>query len=65
MKKIKIGIFGLSRGFNNRKAIMLNDAEIVAICDKKKRFRDRAVAELGDGIKIYLPARTALCLVKK
>jgi len=53
MKKIRIGIFGLSRGFNNRKAIMLNDAEIVAICDKKKRFRDRAARELGNDVKVF------------
>ncbi len=53
MKKIRVGIFGLSRGFNNRKAIMLNDAEIVAICDKKKRFRDRAVEELGSDVKVF------------
>ena len=29
MKKIKIGIFGLYRGYNNAKSIMLNDGEIV------------------------------------
>ena len=51
-KKIRIGIFGLGRGLNNAKAIMLNNAEIVAVCDKKRRLREKAREQLGD-VAVY------------
>lgn len=53
MKKIRVGIFGLSRGLNNAKSIILNGGEIVAVCDKKKRFRDRAAQQFGNDVKIF------------
>lgn len=48
MKKVRIGIFGLSRGYTNAKSIMLNDGEIVAICDKRQSRIKRAKETLGD-----------------
>lgn len=47
-KKIRIGIFGLGRGLNNAKSMLLNGAEIVAVCDIKHRLRDKAKEQLGD-----------------
>ena len=48
MKKIKIGIFGLRRGLDNAKSIMLNDAEIAAICDKYEDRVQAAKEKIGD-----------------
>ena len=48
MKKIRIGLFGLRRGFDNAKSIMLNNGEIVAVCDKYESRIAKAREKLGD-----------------
>ena len=48
MKKVRIGIFGLRRGLDNAKSIMLNDGEIVAVCDKRESRIQDARNLLGD-----------------
>ncbi len=52
MKTIKVGIFGANRGYDNAKSIMLNDAEIVAICDKKEDLLKRAQDKIP-GVKVF------------
>ena len=43
MKKIKIGVFGLGRGFSHLDSILLNNGEIVAICDiNPERLKETA-----------------------
>lgn len=38
MSKLRIGIFGLNRGYYYISSILWSGAEVVAICDKDKRF---------------------------
>jgi len=47
MERIRVGIFGCNRGLALMKNIMANDGEIVAICDKEKKWRDEAIKALG------------------
>ncbi len=53
MKTIKLGIFGANRGMNFADHIMLNNAEVVAVCDKDERFLNKAKAKLGDSVAYY------------
>ncbi len=48
MKNVRIGIFGLNRGYDNLDPILVNGGEVVAICDKKQELLDRASKKLGD-----------------
>ncbi len=48
MKRIRMGIFGLNRGLDNATAILLNNIEIVAVCDCKEERRKNAAEKLGD-----------------
>lgn len=52
MKSIKIGIFGLSRGYDNVDSILLNNAEIVAGCDQSEELRERMKQKLPN-IALY------------
>jgi len=52
-KKINFGIFGLRRGADFYKAILLNDGNIVAICDREEKKRENAKKELGKDVAIY------------
>ena len=53
MKKIRIGIFGAGRGKYLAKAFMLAGADIVALCDFNSERLEKALGELGNGIKSY------------
>ena len=48
MKKIKVGIFGCNRGITLMRNILLNGGEVVAICDKEQKCRDKALGVLED-----------------
>lgn len=52
MRKIKIGVFGLSRGATQSVSILQNEGEIVAVCDKNARRCEAAKAKYGD-IGVY------------
>ncbi|MBQ0101634.1 MAG: Gfo/Idh/MocA family oxidoreductase [Firmicutes bacterium] len=52
MKSIRIGIFGLSRGYDNVDSILLNNAEIVAGCDQSEVLRERMKQKLPN-IALY------------
>lgn len=53
MKNIRMGIFGCNRGMNFANHIMMNNAEVVAVCDKEQRFLDSARKKLGDSVAYY------------
>lgn len=53
MEKIKIGIFGVGRGMSIAKNFMLQNCDVVAICDNHKERREAAVAKLGDTVAVY------------
>ncbi len=48
MRKIRVGIFGMNRGYDNMNNILVNDGEIVAICDMNEKLLARAKERLGD-----------------
>ena len=48
MKPIRIGVFGLQRGASYFDNILANNGEIVAVCDKRQIFVDKALEKLGD-----------------
>ena len=48
MKPIRIGVFGLQRGASYFDNILANNGEIVAVCDKRQVFVDKALQKLGD-----------------
>lgn len=52
MKKVKIGVFGLGRGYSHLDSILLNNGDVVAICDVSDEKLERARAKLGD-VSIY------------
>ncbi len=53
MKTIKIGIFGLGRGWNFYKNILANNGDIVAICDFRPNMIERAKKDLGSNVASY------------
>lgn len=53
MDKIRVGIFGGGRGVFNSKAIMLNDAEVVAVCESRANLLERAKEKLGKDVTYY------------
>ena len=48
MRKVKIGVFGLGRGYSHLDSILLNNGEIVAICDVNEQKITKAKEKLGD-----------------
>lgn len=52
-KEIKIGVFGLRRGSTLYKAILCNNGNIVAVCDRDEEKLSEARAELGRGVATY------------
>lgn len=48
MRKVKIGVFGLGRGFAHLDSILLNDGDIVAVCDMSEAKLEKAKEKLGD-----------------
>lgn len=53
MKKIKIGIFGVGRGMDIAKNMMLNGAEIYAICDFHKERLEAAKKQVDKDTLIF------------
>ena len=54
MKKIvKMGVFGLGRGASFYETIMVNNGEIVAVCDKNEERLEEAKKILGDNLVTY------------
>ena len=53
MKQVRIGIFGINRGSDYISALLANNADIVAICDKDAFWLDKAKERLGDGVAYY------------
>lgn len=53
MQSIRIGIFGLNRGYYNVKSILWNGGEIVAICDKDKKFRKDVEELVGHEVPFF------------
>lgn len=53
MEKIRVGVFGVGRGMDLAKMFMLQDTDIVAICDNHKERREAAVAQLDSSVAVY------------
>ena len=53
MKKTRIGIFGYCRGASYVDSFLQNNADIVAVCDKRKDRLESAKKKLGDGLACY------------
>ena len=53
MKTIRLGIFGVRRGCQNLKSILVNDGEIVALCDRDEAILEDAVKELPGTPALY------------
>lgn len=53
MDKIRVGIFGYSRGSSYVDGFLQNGAEIVAVCEKRSDRVARAKEKLGENIAIY------------
>lgn len=53
MKKLKIGIFGAGRGREIAKNFMLNNCDVVAICDSDRSRMDYALTKLGTEMAVY------------
>ena len=52
-KTIKIGIFGLGRGSAFFESILLNNGEIVAVCEKNQKKMDAAMKKLSPDVATY------------
>ena len=53
MKTIRLGIFGVRRGCQNLKSILVNDGEIVAMCDRDAKILESTAAELPEMPALY------------
>ena len=53
MRKIKFGVFGLGRGSSFYNNILLNDGEIVAVCDRQEEKLEEAKKILGKDLAVY------------
>ncbi|MBO5222389.1 MAG: Gfo/Idh/MocA family oxidoreductase [Clostridia bacterium] len=53
MKQVKIGIFGANRGGDYITALLANNADIVAICDKDEFWLNKRREQLGDSVAYY------------
>lgn len=53
MKTVKIGIFGLGRGSSFYNNILLNNGEIVAVCDRQEEKLAEARTLLGKDLAVY------------
>ena len=52
-RTIKFGIFGLGRGSSFYKAILANNGEIVAVCDREESKLEEAKKHLGGDVATY------------
>ena len=53
MEKIRVGIFGVGRGMALAECFMLQNADIVAICDNHRGRRENALKRLGKDVAVY------------
>lgn len=53
MKKIRVGLFGVGRGTDLAECFMMQDAEIVAICDNRKERVEQAMKRLKGDVAVY------------
>lgn len=53
MNTVKIGIFGLGRGSSFYNSILLNNGEIVAVCDRREEKLEEARRILGKELAVY------------
>jgi predicted dehydrogenase len=53
MEKIRVGVFGAGRGMSLAEVFMLQNAEIVAICDNHKGRREAALKKLDSSVASY------------
>lgn len=52
-EKIRVGVFGAYRGATFYDALLQNNADIVAVCDKSEKRRKETKERLGDGVALY------------
>ncbi len=52
-KNIKFGIFGLGRGSSFYKTVLINNGEIVAVCDRDETKLAEAKKDIGEGVATY------------
>ena len=52
-RSVKIGVFGLGRGSSFYKSIMLNNGDIVAVCDKREEALAEAKEKIGSDVAAY------------
>ena len=52
-RTIKFGIFGLGRGSTFYKNVLMNNGEIVAVCDLSEEKLENAKKELGGDVATY------------
>ena len=53
MSKIKIGVFGVGRGMDIVKNFLLQDCELVAICDSHDERREAVAKTLDKSVAVY------------
>lgn len=53
MERIRIGIFGAGRGADLAKNFMMQNCDIVALCDNRPERIERGLKKVGEGVKIY------------
>ena len=53
MRTVKMGVFGLGRGSSFYQNILLNNGEIVAVCDRQEEKLEEAKKILGDDLAVY------------
>ncbi len=53
MRTIKFGIFGLRRGSTFYRNVMMNNGEIVAVCDRDTSKLEDAKKQVGEGLATY------------
>ena len=53
MRTVKIGVFGLGRGGSFYETIMVNNGEIVAVCDKSEEKLAEAKEKIGSDVATY------------
>ena len=52
-RKIKFGIFGLGRGGSFYNTVLVNNGEIVAVCDRDEEKLAEAKKQIGNGVATY------------
>ncbi len=53
MKQVRIGVFGANRGGDYITALLANNADVVAICDKDEFWLNKRREQLGDSVAYY------------